>query len=83
MLNNGRKRLALAILLLIIAAPSGEVLTTEAEFPLPCEEQSCSARWDFQSWVSVSCTPHDSVGKKGAEFVLMRGNDKTWRKFGR
>jgi len=68
---------------LTIVAPSGDGLATEAEFPLPCEEQTCSARWDFQSWVSVSCTPHDSSGKKGAEFVLMRGNDKAWRKFGR
>ena len=47
--------------------PSGDGLAIEAEFPLPCEEQSCSARWDFQSWVSVSCTPHDGSGKKGAE----------------
>ena len=68
---------------LTIVAPSGDGLVAEAEFPLPCEQQSCSARWDFQSWISVSCTPHDSSGKKGAEFVLMRGNDKTWRKFGR
>ena len=68
---------------LSIAAPSADGLTTEAEFPLPCEEQSCSARWDFQSWISVSCAPHDSSGKKGAEFVLTRGNDNTWRKFGR
>jgi len=68
---------------LTIAKPSGDGLAIEAEFPLPCEEQSCSARWDFQSWVSVSCTPHDGSGKKGAEFVLTRANDGTWRKFGR
>jgi len=66
-----------------IHAPSADGIAIEAEFPLPCEEQSCSARWDFQSWVSVSCTPHDGSGKKGAEFVLTRGNDGTWRKFGR
>jgi hypothetical protein len=66
-----------------IHSPSADGITTEAEFPLPCAEQSCSARWDSQSWISVSCTPHDGSGKKGAEFVLMRGNDKTWRRFGR
>ena len=68
---------------LTISVPSRDSLATEAEFPLPCEKESCSARWDYQSWISVSCTPHDSTGKKGSEFVLMRGNDSTWRKFGR
>jgi hypothetical protein len=68
---------------LTIVKPAGEGLTTEAEFPLPCETESCSVRWDFQSWASVACTPRDGSGKKGAEFVVMRGNDGTWRKFGR
>jgi hypothetical protein len=68
---------------LTIAKPAGEGLTTEAEFPLPCETESCSVRWDFQSWASVACAPRDGSGKKGTEFVLMRGNDGTWRKFGR
>jgi hypothetical protein len=31
----------------------------------------------------VACAPRDGSGKKGTEFVLMRGNDGTWRKFGR
>jgi hypothetical protein len=67
---------------LVIQAPSGEGLATEAEIPLPCETESCSARWDFQSWISVACTPREP-GKKGTEFVVIRGNDGTWRKFGR
>jgi hypothetical protein len=68
---------------LTIQAPSGDGLATEAEIPLPCMMESCSARWDFQSWISVSCTPRDQTGKKGAEFVVMRGNDGKWNKFGR
>ncbi len=44
---------------LVIQAPSGEGLATEAEIPLPCETESCSARWDFQSWISVACTPRE------------------------
>jgi hypothetical protein len=68
---------------LTIAVASRDGLATEAEFPLPCEMESCSARWDYQSWISVQCTPHDSSGKKGTEFVVMRGNDGTWKKFGR
>jgi hypothetical protein len=67
---------------LVIHAPSGDELATEAEVPLPCERESCSARWDFQSWISVSCTPREP-GKKGTEFVVIRGNDGAWRKFGR
>ena len=68
---------------LVIRAPAGEGLTTEAEFPLPCDRESCSARWDHQSWISVTCVPRESGGKKGTEFVLMRGNNGTWNKFGR
>lgn len=68
---------------LTIQAPSGDGLVTEAEIPLPCAVESCSARWDFQSWISVSCMPRDERGKKGAEFVLMRGNDGKWNRFGR
>ena len=67
---------------LVIQAPSGDELATEAEVPLPCETESCSARWDFQSWISVACAPREP-GKKGTEFVVIRGNDGTWRKFGR
>ena len=61
----------------------GGGLAVEAEIPLPCAQESCSARWDFQSWISVSCTPREDTGKKGTEFVVMRGNDGSWKKFGR
>jgi len=49
-------------------------LATEGEIPLPCETESCSARWDHPSWISVACTPREA-GKKGTEFVVIRGND--------
>jgi hypothetical protein len=68
---------------LTIYAASGEGLVPEAEIPLPCNLQSCSARWDFQSWIAVSCTPRDEPGKKATEFVVMRGNDGKWNRFGR
>lgn len=68
---------------IVIHAPAGDDLTTEAEFPLPCDAESCSARWDHQSWISVTCTPRGGGGKKGKEFVLMRGHNGTWNKFGR
>ena len=60
---------------LVIQALAGEALATEAEIPLPCETESCSARWDHPSWVAVTCTPRDASGKKGTEFVVIRGND--------
>jgi len=68
---------------LTIYTPSGDGLATEAEIELPCATESCSARWDFQSWISIACTPHDDTSCKGKEFVLMRGNDGTWNRFGR
>lgn len=68
---------------LSILAPSGEGLATEAEFELPCATESCPARWDFQSWISIACTPRDDPARKGKEFVLMRGNDGKWNRFGR
>ena len=68
---------------LVIHAPAGEGLTAEAEFELPCDSESCSARWDHQSWISVTCVPRDGSGKKGKEFVLMRGSNGAWNKFGR
>jgi hypothetical protein len=68
---------------LVIQAPAGDGLATEAEFPLPCDAESCSARWDHQSWISVTCAPRGAGGKKGSEFVLMRGNNGAWNKFGR
>ncbi len=68
---------------LSIFAPSGDGLATEAEFELPCATESCSARWDFESWISVACTPRDDPGRKGKEFVLMRGRDVKWNRFGR
>ena len=60
---------------LSIYKPSDEGLAAEAEIALPCAMESCSARGDFQSWISVSCTPRDEAGKKGTEFVVLRGND--------
>jgi hypothetical protein len=68
---------------LTIYAASGEGLAPEAEVPLPCSTHSCSARWDFQSWISISCAPRDEPGRKGTEFVVMRGNDGKWNRFGR
>ena len=68
---------------LLIQAPAGETLATEAEFPLPCDNESCSARWDHQSWISVTCSPRGGDGKKGAEFVLIRNDKGVWQKFGR
>ena len=68
---------------LIIQAPAVETLTTEAEFALPCEAESCSARWDHQSWISVTCAPRGGGGKRGAEFVLIRNDKGAWQKFSR
>ena len=63
-------------------APEGG-LGLEAEFALPCDRESCSARWDHESWISVTCTPREPGGRKGSEFVLMRGRDGKWNRFGR
>jgi hypothetical protein len=68
---------------LSIHKPSDDGLAVEAEIVLPCAMESCSARWDFQSWISVSCAPRDEPGKKGTEFVVIRGNDGKWNRFGR
>ena len=68
---------------LTIHAVDGAELAKEAEFDLPCDSESCSARWDHQSWISVTCTPRDGGGKKGKEFVLMRSNAGAWNRFGR
>jgi hypothetical protein len=68
---------------LTIHALDGAELAKEAEFELPCDSESCSARWDHQSWISVTCTPRDGGGKKGKEFVLMRSNAGVWNWFGR
>lgn len=68
---------------LSIYKPSDDGLAVEAEIALPCAMESCSARWDFQSWISVSCTPRDEAGKKGTEFVVLLGNDGKWNRFGR
>lgn len=68
---------------LSIFTPSGEGLTTEAEIELPCATESCSARWDFESWISIACAPREGPGRKGKEFVLMRGKDGKWNRFGR
>jgi hypothetical protein len=66
-----------------IYSPKGDGLALDAEFKLPCNLESCSARWDFQSWISVICTPIDDPGKKGTEFVLLRASDNTWKNMGR
>lgn len=63
---------------LSIFAPSGDWLATEAEIELPCATESCSARWDFESWISITCTPRDDMSRKGREFVLMSGKDGKW-----
>lgn len=68
---------------LSIFTPSDDGLATEAEVELPCATESCSARWDFESWISVACTPRDEPSRKGKEFVLMRGRDGKWNRFGR
>ena len=68
---------------LVIHALDGAELAREAEFELPCDTESCSARWDHQSWISVTCTPRDGSGKKGKEFVLMRSTNGAWNRFGR
>lgn len=68
---------------LSIYKPSDDGLAVEVEIALPCAMESCSARWDFQSWISVSCTPRDEPGKKGTEFVVLRGSDGKWNRFGR
>lgn len=69
---------------LTVHVPEGDSLRVEGEIALPCGSESCSARWDHASWISVSCTPwsEESKGKKGTEFVLLRGKDG-WRRFGR
>ena len=65
---------------LTVHVPEGDGLRVEGEIALPCGSESCSARWDHASWISVSCTPwgEESKGKKGTEFVLLRGKDG-WR----
>ena len=68
---------------LVIHALDGAELSKEAEFELPCDTESCSARWDHQSWISVTCVPRDGSSKKGKEFVLMRGSNGAWNRFGR
>jgi len=68
---------------LSVLRPAGEGLVTEAEIDLPCALESCSARWDFQTWISISCAPRDDTARRGTEFVMMRGNDGAWKKFGR
>lgn len=69
-----------------ILKPAGKALETEARFELPCEAQSCLARWTAPGWVSVICTPRgDDMGARdarGTEFsVLLRAG--AWAKFGR
>jgi hypothetical protein len=68
---------------LAVWAPAGDGIAREAEIELPCATESCSARFDFQSWISVTCTPRDGTTRKGKEFVVLRGRDGTWQKMGR
>jgi hypothetical protein len=70
--------------MLTIHVREDEGLKVEGEIALPCATESCSARWDHASWISVSCTPweEESKGRKGTEFVLLRGKDG-WKRFGR
>jgi len=69
---------------LTVHVPEDGGIRVEGEIALPCGSESCSARWDHASWISVSCTPwaEESKGRKGTEFVLLRGKDG-WRRFGR
>ena len=68
---------------LSIQAPGNDGLVSEADFPLPCERESCSARFDHQSWISVTCVPRDETSKRGSEFVLIRDPAGRWNRFGR
>jgi hypothetical protein len=62
--------------------PVGSGLQTEAEFELPCERESCLARWTGPGWLTVICTPRGDDKAKGTEFsVLLRAG--TWARFGR
>lgn len=65
-----------------IQAPAGDTLETEATFPLPCDTESCSARWDRETWIAVTCVPRES-GQKGTEYVVIRNRDGEWNRFGR
>ncbi len=69
---------------LTVHVPDGDGFKVEGEIALPCATESCSARWDHSSWISVSCAPWDdeSKGKKGTEFVVLRSKDG-WKRFGR
>ena len=62
---------------LVIQKPSDEGLATDGEIALPCEAESCSARWDHPSWIAVTSARPVTGGKKGTEFVVIRGNDGT------
>jgi len=65
-----------------ISRPAGRGLETEATFELPCERESCLARWTGPGWLTVICTPRGDDKAKGTEFsVLLRAG--TWAKFGR
>jgi hypothetical protein len=73
---------------LTVHAPASGEVKVEAEIPLPpCldETESCSARWDHPSWIAVTCTPLNEPDKrkKGTEFVVLRGADGSWKRFGR
>jgi hypothetical protein len=71
--------------LTIHASASGGI-AVEAEVPLPTcldETESCTARWDNPSWIAVTCTRVDGSSRRGSEFVVLKGSDGAWKKFGR
>ncbi|HYD06103.1 MAG TPA: hypothetical protein VEC60_10275 [Reyranella sp.] len=71
---------------LTVHAPASGGIATEAEIPLrTCldETETCTARWDNPSWISVTCTRSDGSSRKGSEFVVLKGSDGVWKTFGR
>ena len=69
---------------LVVHAPSGDGLVAEAEIPLPCESEQCTARWDGPSSISVSCISFLGLNapRTGTQFTVQRGSEGTWKKSG-
>jgi hypothetical protein len=65
---------------LIIHTVARDGFATEAKFPLPCDTESCSARWDSQSRISVTCVLWGGRGEKGQAFALTRNKDGAWNR---
>lgn len=71
---------------LTVHAPASGGIAIEAEVELrPCldETETCSARWDNPSWIALTCTRTDGSSRRGSEFVVLKGADGVWKKFGR